>query len=71
MAVHFVGFCEDSHSFHQAVKVFGKPDFFHRVWDARAKFGGEFDPENDVRVFLKGDENSDIKPFVFDDSATV
>jgi hypothetical protein len=33
--VHFVGF-RDGASYHNAVKVFGLPDFIHRVWDCRA-----------------------------------
>jgi len=32
--VHFVGFRDDR--FHNAVKVFGPPDFIHRFWDHRA-----------------------------------
>ena len=32
--IHFVGFRDDR--YHNAVAVFGKPDFFHRVWDYRA-----------------------------------
>jgi hypothetical protein len=32
--VHFVGFRDDS--YHNAVKVFGLPDFYHRYWDRRA-----------------------------------
>jgi hypothetical protein len=33
-AVHFVGFRGDE--YHSAVRVFGLPDFVHRVWDGRA-----------------------------------
>lgn len=71
MAVHFVGFVEHSQQFENAVQVFGPPDFFHRVWDVRAKFGGEFDPENDVFIFAKGTENDPPTPFSFDDSSLV
>lgn len=77
MAVHFIGFdpLKDPDSFHRAVKVFGYPDFIHKVWDYRAKCGGEFDstvhengqPE-DVRVFKKGTENDPPNPYTYDDS---
>jgi hypothetical protein len=33
-ALHFVGFRDDS--FARAIRVFGQPDFIHRVWDHRA-----------------------------------
>ena len=67
-AVHFIGFKPGSQSFWNAVKVFGQPDFVHRVWDARAKFGGEWHPD-DVSVFAKDqDRNSPVVDFVFDDS---
>ena len=33
-ALHFVGFRGDSYT--NAVKVFGRPDFVHRLWDVRA-----------------------------------
>jgi hypothetical protein len=67
--VHFVGFKDDR--FWNAVKVFGYPDFIHRKWDARAKFGGERGPD-DVFVFaFDGDENSPIDPYTFNDSACV
>ena len=67
MAVHFVGFKDDR--YHNAVRVFGEPAFIHRVWDRRARNGGEFDSQNDVFVFATGDENSTVKEFTFDDSA--
>ena len=68
MAVHFVGF-KDSTRYHRAIQVFGQPDFVHRQWDMRAKFGGEFDAENDYFVFC--DVDGDEKPyeFAYDDSA--
>ena len=61
-ALHFVGFKDNR--YHTAVKVFGTPDFIHRVWDKRA-----FDEvmENDVVVFA--DEPQDVKPIAYDDSA--
>lgn len=67
-AVHFVGFAPGSDRFWNAVKVFGPPDFVHRVWDARARNGGDWHPD-DVMVFAKDqDRNSPVVPFVFDDS---
>ena len=62
-AVHFVGFRGEE--YRSAVKVFGKPDFFHRVWDARAV--AEVTPD-DVVVFSKASEN-DVKEYTFDDSS--
>lgn len=60
--VHFVGFRGDE--FVSAVKVFGKPDFYHRVFDARAK--AEF-AEDDIVVFARGSEDK-FSDFTFDDS---
>jgi hypothetical protein len=34
-AVHFVGFRGEE--YHSAVRVFGPPDVYHRVWDQRAQ----------------------------------
>lgn len=47
MIIHFVGF-RDSHRFHQAMKVFGKPHFIHPrpdIW-----MWGDIDIDNDVVV---------------------
>ena len=66
MAVHFVGFRGEE--FWSAVRVWGRPDFFHRVWDHRARDGGEFDPENDFFVFAKGTEHDAPSKFSFNDS---
>lgn len=72
MAVHFVGFkdprLDKDPRYDNAVKVFGRPDFLHRKWDARAKFGGEYDPQNDFFVFADGDENQPVYPHTVDDS---
>lgn len=68
MAVHFVGF-RTGDQYHNAIKVFGRPDFIHRSWDVRAKFSGEWDPDHDIFVFAKGTENDDPSPYAFDDSA--
>jgi hypothetical protein len=61
--LHFVGFKGDE--FVSAVKVWGKPDFYHRRHDAR--FYGEFDPENDVAVFARGTE-AKVSEYSFNDS---
>lgn len=63
MAVHFIGFKDDR--YHNAVKIFGKPDFFHRTWDHRAK--AELAP-GDVAVFARGDETWCPCEFTFNDS---
>lgn len=65
-AVHFVGFRGDEYN--SAVKVFGKPDFFHRQFDVRVKHGGEFHPD-DVVVFAKGTEHDKPVEHAFNDSA--
>ena len=63
-ALHFVGFwdqnginvhkvTDDLRTFHNAVKVFGPPDFVHRHWDHRAK--GDIAP-GDTVVFGKKQE---------------
>jgi hypothetical protein len=69
--VHFIGFNpKDTAKWAQAVAVFGKPDFVHRYWDARAAFGGEWAP-GDVRVFATGTDSDTPRPNAFDDSAFV
>jgi hypothetical protein len=49
--LHFVGFKDDR--YWNAVKIFGRPDFYHRIWDVRAR--QEIVP-GDVAVFANGDE---------------
>jgi hypothetical protein len=71
MAVHFIGFVENSQQYQNAVRAFGPPAFVHRVWDVRAKFGGEFDPDNDVRVFAKGTDADPPSAYSFNDSEMV
>lgn len=62
--LHFVGFKDDRYL--NAVSVFGRPDFIHRRWDARAVC--EVAP-GDVVVFADGDETQPIYPYAYDDSA--
>lgn len=68
-AVHFVGFRGDEYV--TAVRVFGKPDFFHRVWDVRAQH--EVD-QNDVVVFARAKDWASVnepRQQAFDDSAVM
>lgn len=62
-ALHFIGFKDDRYL--NAVRVFGKPDFFHRRWDFRA--ATEIAP-GDTVVFADGDETYRPCEFSFDDS---
>ena len=63
-ALHFVGFRGDEYN--NAVKVFGKPDFFHRRYDARVVFSGEV-ANGDTVLFANGSENNFTK-WAFNDS---
>jgi hypothetical protein len=60
--LHFVGFRGDE--FLSAVRAFGEPDFFHRVFDRRAV--AEF-CDGDTVVFARGAEDR-FTEFTFDDS---
>jgi hypothetical protein len=51
-ALHFVGFRGDECV--SAVRIWGKPNFFHRVWDRRAV--RDIDPADTV-IFAKGTEH--------------
>lgn len=62
--MHFVGFKDDR--YHNAVRVFGKPDFVHRFWDQRAQHEVV---EGDFVVFAEGNEHQPVRQFAFDDSA--
>jgi hypothetical protein len=50
-ALHFIGFKDDR--YWNAVRVFGLPDFYHRIWDFRAR---QELVDGDVAVFAFGDE---------------
>jgi hypothetical protein len=63
MCVHFVNFRGDE--YHRAVKVFGKPDFFHRCWDARAI---QEVADGDTVVFAKGKIEDGPCQYAFNDS---
>lgn len=60
--VHFVGFKDDR--WHNAVAVWGKPDFVHRFYDRRAV--ADIAPGDKV-VFA--DEPGTVREYSFDDSA--
>lgn len=58
MALHFVRF-PDAYGPHyqNAVRVFGLPDFMHRLWDQRAR---REIAEGDIIVFAKGDADQPV-----------
>ena len=53
--LHFVGFSDDR--YWNAVAVFGLPDFYHRLWDKRAR---QEIVEGDEAVFAEGDETTPL-----------
>lgn len=65
--IHFVGFKDDR--YWNAVKVWGLPDFYHRVWDVRAK--QEAKP-GDIIIFARAKDFDNIdnpSKWTFDDSS--
>jgi len=62
--LHFVGFKDDR--VWAALKVFGPPDFWHRIWDVRARL--EIVP-GDIAVFASGTIDDPVRPFTHDDSS--
>lgn len=62
--LHFVGFKDDR--VWAALRLFGPPDFWHRVWDARAR--QEIVP-GDIAVFATGGIDDPVRPFTHDDSS--
>ena len=60
--IHFVGF--KGNEYNSAVKIWGNPDFYHRVHDLRAQ--AEF-MKNDIVIFANGTEHK-FTPYTFDDS---
>jgi hypothetical protein len=53
-ALHFVGFKGDEYG--RAVRLFGRPDFIHRMGDLRLYLGGEL-AHHDTVVFANGYDN--------------
>lgn len=68
VCTHFVGFKGDEYT--SAVRVFGKPDFFHRKNDVRLVFGGELAPW-DIVVYANGAEKSVLLTAVDDSNIDV
>jgi hypothetical protein len=65
--IHFVGFRDDR--YWNAVKVWGLPDFYHRIWDVRAK--QEAAP-GDIVIFARAkdyDNYDNPSKWSFDDSS--
>jgi len=60
--MHFVGFKGDE--FNRARRVFGEPDFIHRLFDARAK--SDILPGEPV-IFANGEETK-TRTFSYNDS---
>ena len=63
--VHFVRFVEFSQEWWNAVRVFGRPAFFHRHWDQRAR---REIMDGDTVVFAKGEADQPTTQWNFDDS---
>lgn len=63
MCIHFIGFKNDR--YWNAVKVFGKPDFYHRYWDDRAQ---SMIVDDDIAIFADGDDSKIPQMYSFDDS---
>lgn len=63
IAIHFVGFRDER--YWSAVKIWGKPDFIHPLWDRRAMQDAD---EGDVFVFAKGDETWSVAEYSWNDS---
>jgi len=61
--IHFIGFKDDR--YWNAVKVWGKPDFYHRYWDYRAQ---SMLSEGGKAIFAKGDEHAIPNIYSFNDS---
>lgn len=65
MALHFVRFADNhGQQYQNAVRVFGRPHFMHRLWDQRAR---REIAEGDAIVFAKGDEDQPVSPYNGDD----
>lgn len=65
-ALHFVGFPNETDvRFHNAIAVFGQPDFVHRLWDTRAI--AEIVSGDEI-VFAYGDEHQPISTGTWDAS---
>jgi hypothetical protein len=63
--IHFVGFRGEEYN--SAVKIWGKPDFFHKIWDHRAV--GDIVPDLDTVIFAKYSPEDKPSEYSYDDSA--
>jgi hypothetical protein len=63
MALHFVGFKDDR--VWNALRLWGKPDFWHRIWDVRAQAEVA---EGDIVVFATGTMDDRPRAAAWDDS---
>lgn len=54
MITHFIGFKDDR--YWNAVRVFGRPNYFHAGWDLRSR--GEI-ADGDLVVFAEGTERDE------------
>jgi hypothetical protein len=64
-ALHFVAI-RDGCSYAAAVRVWGRPDIIHPIWDLRA--AQEIVP-GDIAVFGTADPEAPPSPYSWDDSA--
>ncbi len=48
--MHFVGIKRFSQQYYNAVRIFGYPDFTHKINDPRFRYGGEVDRESDTII---------------------
>lgn len=62
MAIHFIGF--RGNEVISALRVWGKPDFWHLGWDTRAL---REIADGDVLIFATGDEHTPPSRYTFDD----
>lgn len=61
--LHFIGFRGDEYG--RAVRIFGNPDFVHRLWDKRAQ---QEILLGDIAVFARYSPDDEPTPFAFNDS---
>jgi len=62
--LHFVGFRDDR--YHNAIRVFGQPDFVHQRWDWRTI---QELTDGDTIIFATGDETKPLARYSYDDSS--
>lgn len=62
-----MGFREFDQTYHNAVRVFGPPQFFHRGWDVRAQ--REIAPLDTVIFAGRSSPDTPPSPYSYDDSS--